>query len=570
MATKIRLEPRMRTNDLSDALEARIHDPLWLLARQWQFGEFLGSDGGSPAVAELEYETALVDRFSSGPPGSAAAQAYDPTTTPLEAVVEAEQMPASTDRDYSWVVEGGLHFLRMLGAYNAAKHARAFRELYKLTADSQHVAMFDDTSRKFVEIASGRVPDARELFRAFSPIFGARGERDGVLPARPAIPAADVKAVKSAIRGWLRWYATQGVFARADTPAWVDERMEYAFALGARAGDGDVALTAPEYAGSLDWQSFQVDAGRSLAPHARSPETTTRRFVPGGVVYRGMPSPRFWELEDARVAFGATRRELDQQSVGALLVLEYALVFGNDWFLVPLELAVGSVSRVTRLAVHDTFGDRVEVEPAGKADAPRRDWRMFALSGDPRPPHKAPLLFLPPVLGPRLSGEPVEDVLLVRDEMANIAWGIERTVTSLAGLPLDRFEEQEARRRGVTEQGQPSAPGGVLRYRLGSPVPEHWIPLVPEHDAATGTTRLRRARVPAAATTTARPGAARGRLLVADVRLYDEEVPREGVRVTRAYQWARWSDGAPHLWIGRRKRPGRGEASSGLRFDYGE
>jgi hypothetical protein len=37
-------------------------------------------------------------------------------------------------------------------------------------------------------------------------------------------------------------------------------------------------------------------------------------------------------------------------------------------------------------------------------------------------------------------------------------------------------------------------------------------------------------------------------------------------RVTRSYQYARWSNGSTHLWIGRRKQPGRGEGSSGLRF----
>jgi hypothetical protein len=49
--------------------------------------------------------------------------------------------------------------------------------------------------------------------------------------------------------------------------------------------------------------------------------------------------------------------------------------------------------------------------------------------------------------------------------------------------------------------------------------------------------------------------------------LYDEEVPREGARVTRAFQYARWIGGSTHLWVGAHKLPGRGEGSSGLRFD---
>jgi hypothetical protein len=49
--------------------------------------------------------------------------------------------------------------------------------------------------------------------------------------------------------------------------------------------------------------------------------------------------------------------------------------------------------------------------------------------------------------------------------------------------------------------------------------------------------------------------------------LHDEEIPREGVRVTRHYQIARWTDGSTFAWIGNRKQIGRGEGSSGLRFD---
>jgi hypothetical protein len=47
----------------------------------------------------------------------------------------------------------------------------------------------------------------------------------------------------------------------------------------------------------------------------------------------------------------------------------------------------------------------------------------------------------------------------------------------------------------------------------------------------------------------------------------EEEVPREGVVVRRAYQAARSADGRLHVWVGHRASVGRGEGSSGLRFD---
>ena len=51
------------------------------------------------------------------------------------------------------------------------------------------------------------------------------------------------------------------------------------------------------------------------------------------------------------------------------------------------------------------------------------------------------------------------------------------------------------------------------------------------------------------------------------LRLAEEEVPRAGVVVSRAYSYSRWLGGAGYLWLGRSKRSGRGEGASGLRYD---
>ena len=66
---------------------------------------------------------------------------------------------------------------------------------------------------------------------------------------------------------------------------------------------------------------------------------------------------------------------------------------------------------------------------------------------------------------------------------------------------------------------------------------------------------------------------AEGRLLIdptaptAPLLIHEEEVPREGARVRRTYQSARWLDGRLVVWAGHRKNVGRGEGSSGLAFD---
>jgi hypothetical protein len=68
------------------------------------------------------------------------------------------------------------------------------------------------------------------------------------------------------------------------------------------------------------------------------------------------------------------------------------------------------------------------------------------------------------------------------------------------------------------------------------------------------------------------PGFSRplGRLLEperSDLSLFEEEVPRSGLRLTRRFEYARWVDGGTFLWLARRKGAGAGEGSSGLRFD---
>ena len=62
---------------------------------------------------------------------------------------------------------------------------------------------------------------------------------------------------------------------------------------------------------------------------------------------------------------------------------------------------------------------------------------------------------------------------------------------------------------------------------------------------------------------------AHGELLNARARLalFDEEIPREGVRVTRQFERTRWIGGSTLLWVGLRKHVGKGEGSSALRFD---
>src|SRR5262249_61698029 len=94
----IRLETRCRNVEMTTSLQARIYDPLWLLARQWQLGEFQAEDNGSPVIASWRAETARLTRYHSGPikPNTISAPAFE-RELPLETLVERETIrPAPT------------------------------------------------------------------------------------------------------------------------------------------------------------------------------------------------------------------------------------------------------------------------------------------------------------------------------------------------------------------------------------------------------------------------------------------------------------------------------------------
>src|SRR4051812_19070045 len=127
VTTWTRLEPRPRSADMRPSLEARVHDPLWLLARQWQVGEFVGEDAGSPVSVRLRAEAAPVTTMSAG----GTTRSYE-AKVPLEVAVERE--PADDAADRRLRAEGGSQFLRRLAAAQMGGHTGAFIAAYPLDA----------------------------------------------------------------------------------------------------------------------------------------------------------------------------------------------------------------------------------------------------------------------------------------------------------------------------------------------------------------------------------------------------------------------------------------------------
>ena len=581
-----RLEPRCRDADMQRTVNARVFDPLWMLTRQWQVGEYRGEDAGTPISARVRAENAPMSRIFLGhlPPDTrTTASVYDPDAAPLEVMVERQPIrPQAADtpgdiRKLALAVDAGLHFLRMLEQQPlSANYRRAFGGRFGVTLpDAAALAALDAETRARLEAMAGRAPDARRMEASFRQ----PGVDEVFIDPALQIEPADMAEVRLTANRWLDWYRALIAEPGAAPGAWVPERLEYAVSVTAQLSADpadELTLTAPEvYEGHLDWCDFDLNREVTMGSLAdRKFTTITETVMPAPVNFRGAPAVRFWEMEDARVDYALM--PVGPTDLPHLLLIEYASSFGNDWYLVPLDLPVGSLTRIRSLVVTDTFGIRTLHRPIGDRALPPPNWSMFQLAhaaGTSSRPHEN-LLFLAPALATRLESPAREEVLFMRDEMANMAWAIEHVIESPIERPLNRDDPRADGRSGTSTPAPPAPPprtDGVPYYDLSSDVPENWVPLLPvQIPLAVGgvQTRLKRGAV-LVADGTQRVRPALGEILATggELLLRDEEVPREGVRVTRQYELARWIGGTTFLWAGRKKQVGRGEGSSGLAFD---
>src|SRR6185295_939336 len=98
-----------RAPGIGEGLAARIHDPLWLLARQWQFGEFRSENAASAAWVDAEAEIHVLDGWR--PAGATEDRPFAVAGEPLETLVEEEPV---REPDPRLRLDGGARFARLL------------------------------------------------------------------------------------------------------------------------------------------------------------------------------------------------------------------------------------------------------------------------------------------------------------------------------------------------------------------------------------------------------------------------------------------------------------------------
>lgn len=609
-----RLEVRPRKVKFSRSLRAEVRDPLWMLCRQWQWGEFKGEDTGTAVLAKIHKVTRQATRLSlGGQPAVTYAATMD--NVPLEARVEQTPIPMDT----AMGMKIGQRWKRILAkkSLDVDHYWDEYMSEYPFTipANSTHdeqmlgAAFFSDQDNYQAYIAvQNRTIDGRLLLA----YIAGGGDASDNITLKSGTTGNDT-VLNTAGEELKTWFDTLYQQPSTTNPAWIERRMEYQAAASIPQEEpGSATPTAPtvvqakeHYHGQLDWYSFDIAANgtahASLFYNTTTAETDTiseekTTIIPSGIHFPGMPADRWWELEDGRVNLSSL--EVNSTDIAKVMMAEFGLVYAHEWNIVPYKVPVGSLNEIKSIVATDTFGVKTLIEAAGKgADSNWQRWNMFNLNHNTNGPLADNRLFIPPALMKTQEGTPIEKVHFIRDEMSNMVWGIEAIIPDNLGGGRSGYQAAREQAQYFENLADPIDPelmednlapmeGVNIRYKLMSTVPENWIPFVPVHLGGTSrAVQLQRATMPRL---TARlelenaspfydyrfvrpkslllnPTGASWSLPIKYV--YEEEVPRAGVHVSTNYQRARWYNGTTMLWLGRRKQTGHGEGSSGLLYD---
>ena len=576
------VEPRIRKDDLTEALSLKVYDPLWMLSRQWLMGEFRGNNAGTAVSVRCQVRQ------------------EDCSKDPIEPVTEQ----VNPNIDLMVRVESAMHYLDLL-ADNTRKPVPSatieqLRKDYPIAWEGSDKHILDCEATKEAEdnLNSQRVKFAntfrKKAFDGYQLYLAKKNENTTLA------------------KDYAKWFREQYLPAgeQGDTNShWQERALNYTVNVNA----GPRNFRGDRYQGGrLSWYTVDDDGGTGRTP---TPQTTVLS-LPTPAQYAGAPNKRLWQFEDRRVFMG---NSAEQQSKANEIFLKFATLYSNDWMLIPLKTAIGKYITVESIEVRDTFGVVHVIDKGCRAgakdkldDSSQEKWQVFTNSKYGKIDGSAENgLFYAPQLAATMEGKPFEEVELLRDEMANMVWGVEKLVSDGCGFTLDEqlkavqlntfvgdlYEKYRKKAEPGTvtfsEDGsteRKNVPQSDYRYTLQTHVPFNWIPFVPQRIQDKETKDyfhlggremvLRRGKMPChiltgngyvrkpvlPVTSIMRKGLDLG-VAYQPMLVNEEEIQQTGIKLTKNYQRARWLNGKIYLWAGMYKKLAKFSEKSGLEFD---
>lgn len=553
-----RLESKPRGEDMSRSLKAEVRDPLWMLSRQWQLGEFIGDDAGSTAFTNLSYECTAVGTEKE---------------MPLEVIVEKQKLFNDNDvadRSFDIRIQMANYWLRLL-----TKSLSRFKSNFISNAKYAlpNIVTFSGSleDKQNISLYTGRSFDGYKFYLDVKRFDNFTGPEKTELQALFTI--------------FNDWYARAYVQPIDASPShWAEQNLEYRYSISATtSGSNNTApfneksLSVEGYnGGRLDWCDFKL-ASTKIVPGTPTiknkierreyghNDPNMRKLMPAPVQFDGMPESRYWAFEDGGTNFAAI--SVDKLDLAKMAIIEFAMIYSNDWAIIPIKALAGSLIDVKILSVVDTFGKTTAIQPINTATSETwKKWSYFSLDPLSKEATKKSdsSLYFPAVIHKSLESKPLEEVSFVRDEMANLVWAIESIIPSAMGEGRDGSQKNK---EIVKSKGE------ILKYQPMTQVPLNWIPFAAMVNDKNKSV-LRRGKMLDEQNNAIYPtnsiirvGLTAKNKVNNPYDIPDYEIGREGVIVRKHFQQTRWVNGEVYTWVAMRKEIGGDGGWSGLAFD---
>jgi hypothetical protein len=573
-----RLEPRTRKRNMNSAVSFCVHDPLWALTRQWQFGEFKGNDTGSAVIASAKVNTLSMRKK----PGETCLEAMEP-------MIEQMNMPISLE-------------IRVESALYARKLMKSL-----LSSDEYNKAC-DFCKTKFpldkiVVKSSVELDEAKKFTREHQPnltnFISAYWEKafDGyqLYNYLKSANIADNDVMKK-LSSFIPWFSSRYLPNDEEAKSsWDIQKLGYQYELKVGDEKGNKYKAENYHSGRLSWYSFDTPDNDDST---ESDDSYHFVGLPTPASFPGAPNKRLWQFEDHKVYLGNSN---EMQSEANAVTLQFSTMFGNDWMIIPLDVVIGSQIHVENIEVTDTFGNKTTIlQRANGSDKPvatfGQNWEMFTTAHVDVYNNKKKSLgnfFFPPSLQYTIESEPIEEIQFLRDEMSNMVWAVENRISDESGSSFDAGQLANDLYEYLAENFFPQAKenpdsAGVdgikkadYKYVLQNSVPLNWIPFIPQRlvgDATDREINFRRAKMPILLNGkryAVRPLSSLLAVSFMDsdstkeepLLINEEEIQAVGTQISMNYQRARWLNGKTYTWLGAMSQIKQMQGNSGLMFD---
>jgi hypothetical protein len=607
-----RIEPRARKADIAQALSFEVFDPLWLLTRQWQYGRFKGNDCGSPITTKVKVSKRRLDTtYPNCNKMKFEVKKDYSTDTPMEYEVEKQ------NRNITPFIrlESAIHFKKMIEI--ALEKEKDKKEKCENTVQALMKAFVLDPFIPFVNEKDKTVETLKtEQNENLKRLYITYGKRmfDGYKLFADKDSSSKIKTISKELKftmlrtlfaEYKKWFIHKYLpITDNKMNCWNEEELGYDVAMGE---DKNIYEAEDYHTGKLSWFSF--DAKKEIKDSSNK-EKKFLSYIPVQADFPGAPKQFLWEFEDANVQLGQIEND-DFSLLANAVVMQYTTMYGNDWMVTPLETETGTILDVEGIVITDTFGERVfintsaeetdketfiaackaqgkkdkEAEKAYNAQAFTDRWSLFGTTlahayEENNFTTQKGLLF-PPTLPRCEEGDPIEEVQFLRDEMANMLWGVETVIDDGCGGTISGKSMSDNVLAIVDAQkGEAVVNEEEYDYSflVQNRVPLHWIPFIPQKiEGESRDIRFRRGRMPIFFNNSYNPVRPSTQLLgikenektktIEPLFINEEEITGYGIKLIQTAQRTRWFYGESFTWTGFKKVISMYQANSGLMFD---